>query len=183
MNQKTFYTWHISDGTLAYGDSRQIVPGMALACKPEQIEMCVYGLHSSPTILDALSWKNGNVLSFCEVGGRCIEEETKIVSSQRRHLAVADVSHTFHEFACWCAEQALALINNPDPRLFAAVEAKRAWLRGEIDDNQLAAARVAARAAAWPAPWAAARAAQEKHLQEMLVQLPEFQPYKELILS
>ena len=68
-----------------------------------------------------------------------------------------------HEFGCWCAEQALALIDNPDPRSVAAIAAKRAWLQGEITDEQLAAARAAARAAAWDAArdaaWNAARAA------------------------
>jgi len=56
-------------------------------------------------------------------------------------------SRILHEFACRCAERALSLIENPDPRSFAAIEAKRAWLRNEIDCNQLAAAR----AAAWDA--------------------------------
>ena len=35
-----------------------------------------------------------------------------------------------HEFAFRCAEAALALVDNPDPRSVAAIEAKRRWLRG-----------------------------------------------------
>ena len=90
---------------------------------------------------------------------------------------------TLHEFACRCAEEALKLVENPDPRSVAAIEAKRRWLRGEIGDEELAAARAAAwiaaaraaaraaawaavvaalaaaRAAAWTAAWDAARAA------------------------
>ena len=62
-----------------------------------------------------------------------------------------------HEFACRCAEKALELVPNPDPRSVEAIEAKRKWLRGEITDDELAAARDAARAAAWAAAWAAAR--------------------------
>lgn len=79
-----------------------------------------------------------------------------------------------HEFACQCAERALARVDNPDPRSVAAVATKRAWLRGEVTDADLAAAwdaawdaaRVVARAAtrtaratthaAWAAAWAAA---------------------------
>lgn len=64
-----------------------------------------------------------------------------------------------HEFACRCAERALALVDNPDPRSTAAVAVKRAWLRGEATDDELAAARDAARAAAWAAAWDAAWAA------------------------
>ncbi len=73
---------------------------------------------------------------------------------------------TLHEFACRCAEEALKLVENPDPRSVAAIEAKRRWLRGEIGDEELDAARAAARdaeAATWSAAdsaaWAAARAA------------------------
>ena len=64
-----------------------------------------------------------------------------------------------HEFACRCAEYALSFVDNPDPRSIAAIEAKRKWLRGEITDKELDAARDAAMAAAWAAEWDAARAA------------------------
>ena len=56
-----------------------------------------------------------------------------------------------HEFACRCAEEALKLVKDPDPRSVAAIEAKRKWLKGEISDEELAAA--------WAAAWAAACAA------------------------
>ena len=65
-----------------------------------------------------------------------------------------------HEFACRCAENALVLVENPDARSVAAIEAKRAWLRSEITDAQLAAA--------WGAARAAALAAQIKLLIDML---------------
>ncbi|QQR29475.1 hypothetical protein I5Q82_15745 [Acutalibacter muris] len=80
-----------------------------------------------------------------------------------------------HEFACRCAEEALKLVEDPDPRSVAAIEAKRKWLKGEISDEELdaasaaasaaaraaasAAASAAARAAAWDVAWAAASAA------------------------
>ena len=59
-----------------------------------------------------------------------------------------------HEFACRCAEEALKLVKDPDPRSVAAIEAKRKWLKGEISDEELAAAW----AAAWDAACAAASA-------------------------
>ena len=64
-----------------------------------------------------------------------------------------------HEFACRCAEYALSFVESPDPRSIAAIEAKRKWLRGEITDAELAAARVAARVAARIAAQDAARVA------------------------
>ena len=62
-----------------------------------------------------------------------------------------------HEFACRCAERALSRIENPDPRSLRAIEVKRAWLRGEATDEELAAAQDAALAATWAAALAAAQ--------------------------
>ena len=72
-----------------------------------------------------------------------------------------------HEFACRCADRAIARIGKPDSRSVAAIEAKRKWLRGEISDDELDAAwdaaldaaRDAARASAWAAAKSAAMAA------------------------
>ena len=66
---------------------------------------------------------------------------------------------TLWEFACWCAEQALPYweaVYQDDKRPQQAIEARRGWLRGEVSDEQLAAARAAAGAAAWAAAGAAA---------------------------
>ena len=75
-------------------------------------------------------------------------------------------ANTLHEFACQCAEAALMRERKagrePDPRSWAAIDAKRAWLRGEIDGKALAAARyAAARKVREAAAWDAAAVAQE----------------------
>ena len=67
-----------------------------------------------------------------------------------------------HELACRFAEEVLPIWESQYPedrRPHEAIEAKRAWLRGEISDDQLAAAGAAAWAAAWDAARAAAWAA------------------------
>ena len=61
-----------------------------------------------------------------------------------------------HEFACRCAERALAKSANPDPRSVAAIAAKRAWIKGEITDDDLRSAWDAAGYAAWEVAWDAA---------------------------
>lgn len=86
---------------------------------------------------------------------------------------------TLHEFACRCAEYSLSFVASPDPQSIATIEAKRKWLRGEITDTELYAARdaawytagnavsraardaviAAANRAAWNAAWYAAKAA------------------------
>ena len=64
---------------------------------------------------------------------------------------------TLRLFACWCARQALARVENPDPRSVAAVDVAERYALGQATDEELATARDAARDAAWAAAWAAAR--------------------------
>ena len=87
-----------------------------------------------------------------------IPDEDKLWCVLREELIEPE---KLHEFACVCAERALRRVENPDPRSVAAIEAKRAWMKGEISDAELAAARAAAwaseRDAAWAAAWVAER--------------------------
>ena len=80
------------------------------------------------------------------------DAENKLWAVLREELI--DV-RTLHEFACWCAEDALNQGENADERSWNAIKVKRAWLRGEASDVELSAAR----AAAWTAARDAAEAA------------------------
>jgi len=44
-----------------------------------------------------------------------------------------------HEFACWCAERTIRWLERPHHRALARslIEAKRAWIRGEITDSEM----------------------------------------------
>lgn len=69
---------------------------------------------------------------------------------------------TLRLIAADCAEEALPIYERERPgddRPRRAIEAARAYARGEIDGEALAAARAAARAAVWAAVWAARTAA------------------------
>jgi hypothetical protein len=71
-------------------------------------------------------------------------------------VAAADVTRELWAWACDCAERALLREREagrePDPRSWAAVKARRGWLRGEVSEDQLhAAAAAAAYAAAYTA--------------------------------
>ena len=87
-----------------------------------------------------------------------VSNEDKLWAVLREEFIDAPV---LHEYACRCAEYALTFVREPDSRSIAAIEAKRKWLRGEISNDDLTAARAAAwaaaRAAAAWAAWAAAR--------------------------
>ncbi len=129
------------------------------------LELCAVGLHASVNALDALKYAPGPVVCRVRLSGQVLapQGEDKMCASERTVLAMADATTVLHEFAVWCAEQALererAAGREPDARSWAALEAKRRWLRGEITNDELAAARAAARDAAWDATRAAARAA------------------------
>ena len=123
------------------------------------IEICSHGLHGSRKVLDAIVYSCGPILTLCEVWGEFDEQSDKVVAEFRRPLWGKDISPELNEWACCNAEVALLVAEVDDPRSWAAIEAKRAWLRGEISDEELGAARDAASAAARDAARAAARAA------------------------
>ena len=165
--------WHFSLGHVGYPNFRKIAAGVTHTADVEPV-LGESGLHDSMRIIDALRRAPGHVpgpvLARTSLGGAVAQDNGTRCGTERTYLAVIDASAILHKFACRCAERA-ARTGNPDPRSVAAIGAKRAWLRGEITDEHLAAARGAAwdvdpgsgwfsiapptRAAAWAAAWAA----------------------------
>lgn len=119
-------------------------------------------------------WTALDILALDDVGA-----EDKLWAVLREELIDARI---LHEFACWCAEDALSHVENADERSWNAIKVKRAWLRGEASDVARTAAWSAARAAersavlaaAWSAAraaaWSAAREQQVEHLKGMLME-------------
>lgn len=68
-------------------------------------------------------------------------------------------ARVLHVFACQCAEEALKLIPDPDPRSVKAVRIKRLWINGKATDKELDAAKAAAQEAALATAGAAAETA------------------------
>lgn len=105
-------------------------------CRDEHDPMpCYYGLHASERALDALNYAPGTMACLVTLGGKIVHDKDdgdKVAAQRRTIVAMADVEKELHEFALWCAERALQHISNPDVTK-AALDAKRAWLRGEID--------------------------------------------------
>ena len=155
--------WHLlsEDKRLGYGDGRLVEVGQTLECEGKP-ELCSNGMHGSARLIDALHYASGPIVCRVEIEGDVIEDEDKLCGRRRTVLWMLDATRILHEFACRCAEDALALVEQPDERSVAAIEAKRAWLDGKITDEELdaasAAARAVARAVAWSAAEAVARA-------------------------
>ncbi len=150
--------WHFLRSTRRTRDWVMVTPGLKLHVDPP-LEMCVRGLHASVRALDALGYAPGPIICRVRLAGEIIRDTDKVVATDREVLWMADATKVLHEFALWCAERALTRERDagrkPDPRSWAALKAKQAWLRGETTDAELAAAQAAA-TAAWEATWKAA---------------------------
>jgi hypothetical protein len=135
---------------------------------------CQQGLHWSPTPWDALQYAAGCRLWEVEGEGGVSHGVPidKYAGTARTPLRSVDLRPVMVEFSCRQAEGVLHIYEKKypdDPRPRNAIEAARAFMRGEITKEQLDAAgdsawdatRAAwdAPRAAWAAAWAAARAA------------------------
>lgn len=164
--------WHFlkKDKRLRFGDREFVEVDKTFSIK-EKPELCELGFHASLRAIDALDYAPGPIVCRVQMGGEIIHSDDKLVAQQRTVIWMADASTVLHEMACWFAERALLRQrekgNEPDKRSWAAIEAKRKWLKGEITDKELGAAWVAAGDAgdaagvAGAAAWAAARDARD----------------------
>ena len=153
---KPIHGWHFipADGKMAqYGNSRsaKITEGKTYSVKPPVV-LCGHGLHASERVMDALQYAHSSLLCRVVLSGQIAVGTDKMCATRRKVVAIRDIGTLLHTFACDVAEEALTVTKverTHDNASWAAIEAKRAWLRGEITDDQLAAAWDAARAAAW----------------------------------
>jgi hypothetical protein len=171
MSEERIQVWHFIRADHTTGEGLlKVEVGQTLTVEGP-LQLCKHGFHGSRKALDALYYAPGPVTCLDEIWGDIIEDYDKLCGRYRKCLAMIDATYILHEFGCRCPERALTrereMGREPNPRSWAAIEAKRKWLQGEIDDAKLAAARVAAEDAAravawstaWEAAWAAARAA------------------------
>ncbi len=190
--KRSILAWHFlrEDCRLGYGDGRLIEAGSTVTIEGDLV-LCQRGMHGSIRALDALKYAPGPIVCRVLIEGVDTEMEVeyplrgkhvihragivsgddKLCGESRTVLTMADATDALQEFACWCATAALTAERDagrePDPSTWAAVEAKRRWLRNEISDEELSAAGSAAwsaawsaaSSAAWSAAWSAARSA------------------------
>ena len=126
-----------------------------------EIIPCYYGYHGSLSLWDALQYAPGPVACLVELSGDITphgDPIDKYVARSRKLLAAVNISSELRLFAADCAEHVLYMYEQEcpgDARPRQAIEAARAYARGEIS----AAARAAARDTAWAASAAASDAA------------------------
>ena len=190
--------WYFAadDRKLRYGDGRLVRKGATHKVDVEP-ELCERGLHASKRIIDALQYAPGSVICRVKLGGKVVHGDDKSCATERTYLAVIDGEKLLREFARKCALKVIHLWDAPrvvkdyletgdeslraaarDAAWAAARDAARdaAWAaaRDAAGAAARAATRAAARDAAWAAAraaaWAAARDAQNKMLEQMVLE-------------
>ena len=149
--RKSILAWHFVGATLR--DGRPVPKdGEKLKFDGTPI-MCERGLHASRHPFDALRYAPGSVLCRVRCGGTIIEDDDKLVCTERTILARKDAADALRYFA---RRQALSVIDSyPGEPADAVLD----WLMG--DDSARSAAESAAESAARSAAWSAAESAAE----------------------
>ena len=158
-------------------------PGKWMPAVEGELELCENGYHLTdfdhlldwigPDIYEA-EYKGGSVGDFED--GDFEDGDDKIAVRQVRLVRRLETwnDRAAREFACWCVRNTPISKDRTvwdlltDDRSRNAVVVAEKFARGEATEAELAAAWDAARDAAWDAARAAARAAQLKHLHEIL---------------
>jgi hypothetical protein len=100
--------WHFSNkqGTLGYGDGRQIVLGETLSVDGIPVK-CHYGLHGSKSILDAMGYASGCRLWRVEIWEDIDSEDDKLCGKNRKALIdYGDIMPLIVKFAKSCSDRA-----------------------------------------------------------------------------
>ena len=170
----TVEAWHwiAPDRMTRYAPRVPIVVGETLRVEPP-IALCERGLHASLRALDALQYAPGTIVCRVRMSGDIVRGDDKLVATERTVLWMYDATRVLHEFACWCATQALdreeSAGRKVDPRSHAAIACKLAWLDGKATVNELDAAW----AVEWAVEWAVKSDAQYTELERRLTELLE----------
>jgi len=139
--------WHFlrDDRRLQFAPHQAVVVGETYTAEGP-LELCENGMHASRRALDALVYAPGSTICRVRLDGELVSDRDKVCARSRTVLWLGDIAPLLHLFSCVITEQVLTHAADGsllDPRALAAVTAKRAWLRGELDDTRLDAAREA----------------------------------------
>ena len=151
IQAEPLYKWLTADGRTAV----QKTPwpeGAGEWTKPERPVLCRSGWHAmyEKDVLTHLPTGTGAKLWRVEVRGAVVEGDDKIAAESMRLLYCLGetTDSNLRLFACDVAEDALSLVEKPDPRSLAAIEVARRYAAGAATLVELDAARGAARDAA-----------------------------------
>ena len=160
MGDKPLYKWLLSDNSTAVQNTPWPV-AVGEWTNPEIPVLCKSGWHAmyEKDVLIHLPARTSAKLWRVEVRGEIVEGDDKIAAESMRLLyCLGEMTDSnLRLFACDVAEDALSLVEKPDPRSLAAIEVARRYAVGAATSVELAAAWDAAWVATWVAAQAAAR--------------------------
>jgi len=129
----------------------------------DELEMCQWGYHVSPSWYDALSYAQGNIACIVELSGEIKKQTDKYVARTRKLIDARNAEKGLRAWACDCAERALKKANVTDERSWNAIKVARLYNEGKASKKELAAA--------WAAAWDAEIKWQKRHLNKLMREL------------
>ena len=159
IQARPLYKWLTSDMRTSVQRAQWPTP-VGEWTKPEKPVLCESGWHAmhEKDVFTHLPLGIGAQLWRVEVRGAVVEGDNKIAAESMRLLYCLGetTDSNLRLFACDVAEDALSLIDSPDPRSIAAIEVARRYAVGDATSAELCAAGAAAWDAARDAAWDAA---------------------------
>ena len=159
IQARPLYKWLTSDMRTSVQRAQWPTP-VGEWTKPEKPVLCESGWHAmhEKDVFTHLPLGIGAQLWRVEVRGAVVEGDNKIAAESMRLLYCLGetTDSNLRLFACDVAEDALSLIDSPDPRSIAAIEVARRYAVGDATSAELCAAGAAAGGAARVAAWDAA---------------------------
>jgi len=144
----TDHYWHfcrIVDGHPVLRDGSPAAAPGGVEHYAGKLAICRAGMHASRRAIDALDNAPGpwvRLVTLC--------------ATKRHIIASADATMVLNEFSCCATEVELLILEEEDRRSWEAIEAKRAWMRGECSDVDLASTWESAWESAWTSAWTSA---------------------------
>lgn len=124
--------------------------------------LCEQGLHASRHPFDALNYAPGQILCLVDIGGQIVEDEDKLVGTERTIIRRIDATKLLRYFARMQAVSALDHWEDNPPDVVLD------WLMTGDVSLRSAAWSAAWSAAAESAAWSAARSAARDFLDELV---------------
>ena len=167
--------WHFAraDNRLNYEDKRPIIIGEThtVDTSEKPLELCLWGLHASSRIIDALQYAPGPMIYRVELSGTIITGVDKMVATERTYLWGYDATDVLRLFARRCALDVVHLWDAPDvvlKYLKTGDESLRAAAWTAARDAASTVEWTAAGTVAWTAAGAPARKKQNNRLTQMI---------------
>ena len=97
MGKKQILAWHFAGDTLR--DGRPLPPDGVWLKHTGPIKICESGLHASISPFDALQYAPGPILCRVAVRGEIVQQEDKLVASERMIICRMDATELLRYFA------------------------------------------------------------------------------------